>query len=426
MNILIVDDFKPIVETIAENIKWDKLGFENVYQANSAKEAKLLLANFQIDVMLCDIEMPEENGLQLLSWAKERFPDIECIFLTSHAEFDFAVEAMKLGSFDYVLQPAKFEDITAVLERLAEKMKNKRRIQTLEAMSINAASHRDNILELMKVKIEQGKEQEADQICSRHVQVYASLFDSRKCEVRQLLVRIEKWNDILKKMDDEEVKLVLKRTITSLLDESKVRVAVVACTEELYWIVLFLDSGSVSDFLWVQKVQEFKNFICSNLNMTVSVISEREVSDGQYASQFKRLMGMAEQRLEDQNGIYIAENELILESSTIHPSVVQSIEYIKKNINKNISRSDVAAAVGLSDEYFSRLFKKETGATYKEYSTMLKLNEARKLLETTNLSVGIIASKVGYTNFSHFSQAFKEYSGYTPGDYKKMKKEQEE
>ena len=63
MNVLLVDDLPAIVESLKNGVNWQKIGVKKVYCANSVKEAKLLLMNFSIDVLLCDIEMPEENGL---------------------------------------------------------------------------------------------------------------------------------------------------------------------------------------------------------------------------------------------------------------------------------------------------------------------------------------------------------------------------
>ena len=88
-------------------------------------------------------------------------------------------------------------------------------------------------------------------------------------------------------------------------------------------------------------------------------------------------------------------------------------------MNKNVSRTEVAGKVNLSEEYFSRLFRQETGDTFKDYILMMKMEAAKELLRDTRLSVSIIASKVGYSNFSHFSQMFKNYSGMTPQEFRK-------
>ena len=99
--------------------------------------------------------------------------------------------------------------------------------------------------------------------------------------------------------------------------------------------------------------------------------------------------------------------------------VQKAVSYIKANLNKNISRTDVAELVHLNEEYFSRLFKQQTGETFKDYILLEKMNMARTLLERSNLSISIVASKVGYDNFSHFSKMFKKLTDMTPQEYRK-------
>ena len=88
MNLLIVDDQKAIVESLRSGIGWPDLGFDRVFTACSAREARLVMRNFDIDILLTDIEMPEEDGLELFRWAKDNYPDMVGVFLTSHADFE--------------------------------------------------------------------------------------------------------------------------------------------------------------------------------------------------------------------------------------------------------------------------------------------------------------------------------------------------
>lgn len=111
-------------------------------------------------------------------------------------------------------------------------------------------------------------------------------------------------------------------------------------------------------------------------------------------------------------------------SESVEPSSnhMERIEaYIRKNIQKNITRKELADAVYLNPEYLSRLFKKEKGCTLSEYITTEKMFLAKSLLETTNFSVSMIASKVGYGNFSHFAQCFKKEFGVSPSDIRQNK-----
>jgi two-component system response regulator YesN len=94
--------------------------------------------------------------------------------------------------------------------------------------------------------------------------------------------------------------------------------------------------------------------------------------------------------------------------------VKQVIQYINEHLEDEIHRDDLADHVHLNADYLTRIFKKETGQTLKEYVIEQKIQEAKSLLRTTNLPVSIIAAKVGYCNFSHFSYTYKKIMGITP------------
>lgn len=128
MNVLLVDDQKAIVDSLKNGIRWKNLPVEQVYTACSAKEAKLVLMNFAVDVLISDIEMPEEDGISLCQWAKEKFHSLECIFLTSHADFEYAKKAIQMNSFDYILQPVRYEEVERALRNVWEKIRQSKKI----------------------------------------------------------------------------------------------------------------------------------------------------------------------------------------------------------------------------------------------------------------------------------------------------------
>ena len=108
MNVLLVDDQEKILEATKRLVDWGKLGIGEVFTANNAAAARAVLAEKEVDIVLVDIEMPGENGVELQKWIYATYPDISCIFLTSHADFQYAQEAIRNGAFDYILQPASF------------------------------------------------------------------------------------------------------------------------------------------------------------------------------------------------------------------------------------------------------------------------------------------------------------------------------
>lgn len=111
MNLLLINDIEMEAETMAAQIPWSDYGISQVLTAYSAAEAKLIICKGSIDIILCDIEMPGENGLSLIRWLHANHYDIDCILLTCHADFAYAKEGITLGCLDYLLLPAKYDDI---------------------------------------------------------------------------------------------------------------------------------------------------------------------------------------------------------------------------------------------------------------------------------------------------------------------------
>ena len=126
MNLLIVNDEQLTAETMKKDMDWVSYGISEVYTAYDTEAARACIAEHPVDILLCDIEMPGENGLGLLRWVREQQKEIECVFLTCHAKFAYAQEAISLGCQDYILIPARYEDIGEKIRKVAERIREKR------------------------------------------------------------------------------------------------------------------------------------------------------------------------------------------------------------------------------------------------------------------------------------------------------------
>ncbi|XEC95423.1 helix-turn-helix domain-containing protein [Paenibacillus tarimensis] len=104
-NLLVVDDEEIAIRGIVEGIDWSALPFANVYSALDAEEAKQIFSEHPVHIMISDIDMPSENGIELLAWVNANSPQTETVFLTGHADFKYAQQAIQLDSFDYLLKP---------------------------------------------------------------------------------------------------------------------------------------------------------------------------------------------------------------------------------------------------------------------------------------------------------------------------------
>lgn len=92
--------------------------------------------------------------------------------------------------------------------------------------------------------------------------------------------------------------------------------------------------------------------------------------------------------------------------------------YIDANFHKDISLDDISRQMNLSSYYFSKLFKEETGENFVEFLTKVRIDRARELLKTPDLSMKEICSEVGYSDPNYFSRIFKKVVGQTPTEYR--------
>ncbi|WP_454193101.1 response regulator transcription factor [Paenibacillus sp. Marseille-Q7038] len=101
--------------------------------------------------------------------------------------------------------------------------------------------------------------------------------------------------------------------------------------------------------------------------------------------------------------------------------ISKAIRYTKENLSDNTLSVQVAADMAsMSVTYFSRLFKEETGTSYVQYLTRLRMEKAKILLDGQLHSASEICERVGYTDYPHFSKTFKKIYGIAPADYSKL------
>ncbi|MDY6286377.1 MAG: response regulator, partial [Lachnospiraceae bacterium] len=132
MNVLIVDDEIYVVRALQKNIDWASLGVEHAWIAFNAAKARELFEKEEIQILVTDIEMPGESGLDLAEWVAEKYPDCKIIFLTSHAEFSYAQRAMRCTAMDYVLKPLDFTSFSDLMGRAVSRIREEQAKQERE------------------------------------------------------------------------------------------------------------------------------------------------------------------------------------------------------------------------------------------------------------------------------------------------------
>ena len=111
------------------------VGLENfeVFQAGDCKTGLKKLEQNSIDIVLCDVKLPDGNGVELTRQIKEKYPHIEVILLTAYGNIPDGVQAIKNGAFDYIVKGDDNNKIIPLLHRAIEKSNLTRRVAQLEA-----------------------------------------------------------------------------------------------------------------------------------------------------------------------------------------------------------------------------------------------------------------------------------------------------
>lgn len=142
MNLLIINDEELTADTMKEDIPWHDYDIDTVFTAYDAEQAKEVIWREMVDIMLCDIEMPGDNGIELLRWVRQEEKPIECIFLTCHPSFAYAQEAIALNCQEYILIPAKYEDIGKGVQKVVQRIQKERETKKYEEYGRKAMQER--------------------------------------------------------------------------------------------------------------------------------------------------------------------------------------------------------------------------------------------------------------------------------------------
>lgn len=114
LHILILDDEKQITDNLDFFLRKKEI---HTLCANLPSKAFEILRANPVDILICDIMLPEMNGLAVLSKVREEFPDIEVIMISGYGTMDTVIEALRSGAVDFIRKPFKMIDVELAIER---------------------------------------------------------------------------------------------------------------------------------------------------------------------------------------------------------------------------------------------------------------------------------------------------------------------
>lgn len=122
MNLLIVDDECHVREAVKLLGEWESLGVRKTFEAENGFEAKEILEEHPIDLLITDVQMPGLDGLSLLEWTTNRHPKVVTIVLTGYDDYTYMRRAIQHQSFDYLLKPIDPDLLNDALRRAVDQI----------------------------------------------------------------------------------------------------------------------------------------------------------------------------------------------------------------------------------------------------------------------------------------------------------------
>ncbi len=139
--ILMVDDEEVIRQGLKHTINWKEMGFRIADDVGSVQDALQLIENNHYDVLVTDIQMPQQNGLELISKIRAIYPLMKIVIISGYDSFEYAVSALRYGVEDYLLKPFRPDYVQQVFGKLKKKMDEQRqelnRQQENNLMAVN-------------------------------------------------------------------------------------------------------------------------------------------------------------------------------------------------------------------------------------------------------------------------------------------------
>ncbi|MGI6256030.1 MAG: response regulator transcription factor [Acutalibacter sp.] len=524
MNVLLVDDQIRVLSGLISGLDWDTLGVTSIRTASSAAQAKSVFLETQVDILLCDIEMPGENGLSLLRWARSKGMDFICVFLTSHADFLYAKEAIQLGCFDYILQPAPYEEIQATVARAIARVKDTSADKELRDYGVMAKKQEAALFQNLFSDWSAGRSlsisalrgvlhhlgQEVPEDCQCFViwghllrwhdepwptqewvyavnNMIAELYEKAHCGILPFSIdRTSLGWFIYAPMgnfsQDQDALTPLNKAYLAISQHLPCEFAfyvspIVPLTEINDQSSLLLDAKQnnvvresgifcpknrqdkfhMEKLLDTVQLRRWEELLANGLGATTqdealryldSLVEERELDQRALRNfwiQFQQVAFNATKSLKMKPPQMLAAAELGNQATSLQEVqgavkaivscfpkteqysgnekklVEQVRKYVEDNLDQSLNVNGVAAAMFMNSDYISRVFKNETNIPLKEYIIQRKMESAKLLLTTTQLPVSVIASKLGYDNFSYFSQVYRRCMGVTPSEERKRR-----
>ena len=407
MKVLIADDEDRVCRLIYRLIKWDELDMEVAAIAHNGLEVLSMTEEHRPDIVITDIRMPGLDGLEMIRRAKELDGTLEFIIISGYRHFEYAQNAIRYGAGDYLLKPVKEAELYSVLERMRNQYQMRHnQITQEERYKALIQNNRDRLRTTFFTDVVL-KHSAPERINSLewinetyHYEFSEGYFQIVILKVDSIAFNREENLDYIQKKIVDLAGKKLKALVFDkeyFLEESRCMILLNYRPEKE--MEIYKAFKSLINELMLQ------NDIFESLKVTAGLGSTEKEAVFDFVSEvILTSMGEAVKRKQEEGKRPIREAK----------------NYIRLHYKDALTLEKVSGVVDLNASYLSALFKKETGKTFLEYLTKVRMDKAKEMLKETNETISAICQEVGYSDTKYFVKCFQKYTGLKPNQYRKV------
>ena len=410
--VLLADDEPIILSGLQSMLSWERLDCTICGAVRNGQQALELAQARRPDIVICDINMPLLTGLELLETCAQRYPEMVFVMLTNHQDFHMAQQSLRNRAVDYLLKiDLDEEKLAHSLRRAIDEREKRRRLCAGSPASGQdstpaeaAARHAAALL-----SPEGGYEAE------RAIAALEGLGAGRRCAAVLLMMDPSAIPNIGSFSQEERQRLFSFHRNLALDTAQKV-------FQGLGFAPLppGPGSGTTVFFLWglddAKPIAQFQ----ARLSAAFRDISQMRLS----VLSTGLLSGQGLMELRPQVELLRREHALSprpflswSQSMGKADYVAAAKQYVNSHILERVSVQDVAAAIGITPNYLSSLFKRQLGQNFMDYVNATKIKYACTLLQDGKHMVYEVSHMLGYDNAYYFTKVFKRYMKMTPTEY---------
>ncbi len=447
--VMLIDDEPLALEGLETLIDWAKQGFSVAAKCRDGSDAITKIDSAAPDLIVTDIYMPGMDGIALMAHLRARGYDGEFLIVSGYGEFEKAREALRMGASGYILKPVDSDEAASAISTARDRI-------ILKKLKSESAERAPEYRRALTSALS-GEKFDADALprggewrlltwgSALPIEYAAAMHESVKRERAAACILVLDEREIMVAHSFGNAKNAVATVVTiaeragrEVVCESadspeglKAAYERVCAALDLKWERV---ADKVNDMERLTALRQHADYrqLCDDILQSCRSqggFAESRINDLWYA-RCVRLLENAPEKLsafmrEFPNRRDIIETGLAVmallapDESRLSDTVIL---ILRERYSENITLDGLAASLGYNPAYLGRVFRDETGMTFRAWLADFRMKEAAKLLTETDRSAQAIAVSVGFHKYSNFLEHFKLAFGMTPDSYRRARR----